>query len=1071
MPLSGEVRSALPQPGASLGDYVVERELGRGAMGAVFLGRHRALGSRHALKISLLSDPVRRERFAREARALARIEGHPGVVRIHHFEAQPSGVAFFALELIEGGDLEEALAAGPFPVERALAVGEGIARGLAHVHAAGVVHRDLKPANVLLRGGKTPVLADFGVARDEQEERLTHSQAVLGTLDYMAPEQLRGAGGVGPPADVFALGGILYRMLCGRPAFEGESAAAVMAQVLAADPPPPRRLRPELSPALEAVVLAALAEDPARRPRAAELAEELAALRRGEEPARRSSGWLGRTWQRARRSGRARLAGAALLACALVVAALASWLGPQARARRELAQLLDATLPRLERADPLLRGEPRGEVERVLEQSARLLDEQRPGGPGLADALAAAQAGTGPLAWLSPGQRAGLATLRLRLSLAQGRGWCDAAPPLQAPDPDASPERHLLSALALLRWAQPVADGPARAPSQREVVARLLAAAGAGPAADLRRALTEVERSLQGAARAAQTALDDALAGRAAKEPLAPEASAPALGDPALGDPLASYRARRQAEQVRADAPGLIAALEAWARSVPPERWADTRPCADLARALSRVLLPWWRRASVSAAALRPGLGAVLRRVLAGLEAHPPREDIPGVYELVAALQEPLDEADPADDRLVSWEDPEVRQRLHGLLLFGLNGAVLRRAPPPVPALSAFILLRSNPSGARFVAVAGRMIAERAFETFLAEPRRRRAEAYLVWALCLNTCTMNATAEQETELLGQAAVAFDLALGAQLPPESRARLGLGPARPRLRPLDAWGATFARSRLLRALGHGRRDWRPLADEAWALLPAAQELFVGDPALDFLVWAARAQRGVSAACGDPTQGRTLAARCEHLSRLALAEAEACRERFARPQVPAPDQVHQSAISLGYWRALSELERALYLLDRQPESLGPYAAVCGRLGEDAPLVLQVHYAAACARAGELERAARLADAVVAEVDRSPGARPQDRRDRQAKRDLALSVLAWCALLSHGREVAAARLEQARRAGGGRSAAWREIVARLAGRDVPVPPLVAARWRGEAAPEATPETAPAAPAHEDDE
>ena len=133
-------------PGARIGEYGLERELGRGAMGAVFVGRHVASGARHALKVLHLGaarDPTRRERFAREARALARLDRHPGVVRIHAHGVEGDGVAWCALELVLGGDLGARLAEGLPPLDEALGIAEGVARALAHVHAAGIAHRDL----------------------------------------------------------------------------------------------------------------------------------------------------------------------------------------------------------------------------------------------------------------------------------------------------------------------------------------------------------------------------------------------------------------------------------------------------------------------------------------------------------------------------------------------------------------------------------------------------------------------------------------------------------------------------------------------------------------------------------------------------------------------------------------------------------------------------------------------------------------------------------------------------------------------------------------------------------------
>ncbi|MGE0708676.1 MAG: protein kinase [Planctomycetota bacterium] len=274
-------------PGSTIdGRYRVEGALGAGGMGDVLRATDLARGLPVALKLlplELAEDPALFARFRREAELAARVDSGGGVARVHDL-GQWGGRPYVVMELLPGGDLEAALAAG-LTRERLLAVVEEMAAALARCHAQGVVHRDVKPQNVLLDEEGRPRLTDFGIALDlDAEQRLTLSAELLGTPSYMAPEQATRARDAGPPADVYGLGAILYRGLCGRPPFEG-SAVQVLSALVEQDPPPPSRFA-EVSPDLERLVLAAMSRDPTRRPSAAALAEDLGRLRRGEALAR-----------------------------------------------------------------------------------------------------------------------------------------------------------------------------------------------------------------------------------------------------------------------------------------------------------------------------------------------------------------------------------------------------------------------------------------------------------------------------------------------------------------------------------------------------------------------------------------------------------------------------------------------------------------------------------------------------------------------------------------------------------------------------------------------------------------
>ena len=248
------------------GRYELEYRLGRGGMSDVWCASDRELGRRVAIK--LLAPDADPARFDREARAIASL-AHPNIVQLYDY-GYDEGRPYMVLEYVPGGTLEDRLAEAkgkPLPDAEATAIATGIAAGLAHAHARGVVHRDLKPANVLFDDEGRAKLADFGIARlAAGEGTLTEAGTVLGTAAYISPEQ---AGGqpASAASDVYSFGVLLYRLLTGRLPFESSDPLELV-RMHRDDPPPPlTTFRPDPPGRLEAATAAALEKEPRDRPR------------------------------------------------------------------------------------------------------------------------------------------------------------------------------------------------------------------------------------------------------------------------------------------------------------------------------------------------------------------------------------------------------------------------------------------------------------------------------------------------------------------------------------------------------------------------------------------------------------------------------------------------------------------------------------------------------------------------------------------------------------------------------------------------------------------------------------
>jgi WD40 repeat protein len=308
--------------------YEILGVLGSGAMGIIYKARHRGLGRTVALKVlrpDLWAGEEAEPRLRREAEALARVQ-HPHIVQIYEVGVAAGDQPYLALEYVSGGTLTDRLRAGPMRLREVVEMVRVVALAVHAAHEEGLVHRDLKPANILLaeaggqktedgeqRAGKekmtpaslpspVPKVTDFGLVKRLDQSDLSRTGELLGTPNYMAPEQAAGRKDIGPPADVYALGAILYEGLTGHPPFQGENAIAVLTQASSAEPVPPSRFRHTVSRDLEAVVLKCLEKAPAHRyASTAALADDLGRYLAGQPTRARPLSMAGRVAKLVRR--------------------------------------------------------------------------------------------------------------------------------------------------------------------------------------------------------------------------------------------------------------------------------------------------------------------------------------------------------------------------------------------------------------------------------------------------------------------------------------------------------------------------------------------------------------------------------------------------------------------------------------------------------------------------------------------------------------------------------------------------------------------------------------------------
>lgn len=326
---SGRVGAASAPQGRdfpSLGPFELIEEVGRGGMGVVYKARQPALKRIVAVKVILagwLAGPRDRERLRFEAEAVAKLH-HPNIVQVHEFVEQDD-LSYMVLEYVEGCNLAEFTKRSERRVGWSAQLIETLARAIHHAHQRGIVHRDLTPANVLIAADETPKISDFGLAKSLAQEASTDlSGSFLGTPRYMAPEQVTGRSReVGPPADIYALGAILYELLTGVVPFRGQTPLETLRRVVEDVPEAPSRVRRDVPADLETICLKCLDREPARRyPSAADLAEDLRRFQAGEPIRARpisTMRWFLK-WAR-RRPAEAALAASGALTLALILTA------------------------------------------------------------------------------------------------------------------------------------------------------------------------------------------------------------------------------------------------------------------------------------------------------------------------------------------------------------------------------------------------------------------------------------------------------------------------------------------------------------------------------------------------------------------------------------------------------------------------------------------------------------------------------------------------------------------------------------------------------------------------------
>ena len=308
--------------------YEILGTLGRGGMGVVYRARQIGLNRVVGLKVLRTGGApnVEDARFVAEAESIARVR-HPNVVEVYQ-AGKHEGTPFLAMEFVDGGSLAEKLKTGPLPPATAARLLEAVARGVGASHKAGILHRDLKPGNVLLTGDGTPKVADFGLAkRISVDSSITKTGQILGTPCYMPPEQASGVfTALGPTADVYSLGAVLYECLTGRPPLVGQDVFETIMLVLTIDPVPPRTLLPTIPRDLETICMKCLQKPAAKRYATAdELADDLRRFLDGAPILARPAGPLERGAKWMKRNRTVSVAALAVFAALVAGAGVSAW--------------------------------------------------------------------------------------------------------------------------------------------------------------------------------------------------------------------------------------------------------------------------------------------------------------------------------------------------------------------------------------------------------------------------------------------------------------------------------------------------------------------------------------------------------------------------------------------------------------------------------------------------------------------------------------------------------------------------------------------------------------------------
>ncbi len=363
-----DVRRQVRAEGQPVPGYEILGELGRGGMGVVYKARQIGLKRVVALKMVLAgahATPDQLARFNIEAEAIAKIQ-HPNIVQIYDI-GEHGGLPYFSLEFCDGGSLSSKLGGKPLPPKEAAELLELLSMAMACAHGHNIIHRDLKPANILLNADGLPKITDFGLAKKlESDSSQTKSGQLMGTPSYMAPEQARGeTHEVGPLADVYSLGAILYECLTGRPPFLGAHVLDTLHLVRNQEPVPPTQLQPTLPVDLETICLKCLQKEPAKRYQSAdELAGDLHRYLSGEPILARPIGHAELLWRWCKRNPKMAAAAGVILLLLVTIAVGSSALSYQIAREKDEVERQREEAERAGKAEKIARG--------IADENARL---------------------------------------------------------------------------------------------------------------------------------------------------------------------------------------------------------------------------------------------------------------------------------------------------------------------------------------------------------------------------------------------------------------------------------------------------------------------------------------------------------------------------------------------------------------------------------------------------------------------------------------------------------------------------------------------------------------------------